>query len=109
MGVESYGFGGGRDDNFEPDDAIYWGPENEWEASERFDEDGKLEKPLGNSVMGLIYVNPEGPDGNPDPEKSADHIRQTFSRMAMNDEETFALIAGASSLTGRASSATISS
>jgi catalase-peroxidase len=94
MGVESYGFGGGRDDDFEPDAAIYWGPENEWEASERFDKDGTLAKPLGASVMGLIYVNPEGPDGNPDPLKSADHIRQTFSRMAMNDEETFALIAG---------------
>jgi catalase-peroxidase len=94
MGFETYGFGGGRDDDFEPDEAVYWGPENEWEASTRFDEDGNLENPLGASVMGLIYVNPEGPDGEPDPLGSADNIRQTFSRMAMNDEETFALIAG---------------
>jgi catalase-peroxidase len=96
MGFETFGFAGGRKDDFRPDDAVDWGPEDEWEASsgERFDEDGSLEDPLGNTVMGLIYVNPEGPDGEPDVEGSAKNIRESFGRMAMNDEETVALIAG---------------
>ncbi|MFC6992591.1 catalase/peroxidase HPI [Haladaptatus sp. GCM10025707] len=94
MGFETFGFAGGRVDAYEPDEAVDWGPENEMEASERFDESGELENPFGASVMGLIYVNPEGPDGQPDPLASADNIRQTFSRMAMNDTETAALIAG---------------
>ncbi len=94
MGAKTFGFAGGREDAFKPDDAVDWGPENEWEASERFDEDGELQDGLGATVMGLIYVNPEGPDGNPDPEASAENIRESFSRMAMNDEETVALIAG---------------
>ena len=94
MGFKTFGYAGGREDEFEPDDAVYWGPEEEWEANERFDEPGEIEEGLGASVMGLIYVNPEGPDGNPDPELSAKNIRQTFSRMAMNDKETAALIAG---------------
>jgi catalase-peroxidase len=94
MGFETFGFAGGREDDFQPDEAADWGPEDEMEASERFEESGDLENPFGASVMGLIYVNPEGPDGNPDPMASAENIRQTFSRMAMNDEETAALIAG---------------
>ncbi|MFC7202987.1 catalase/peroxidase HPI [Haloferax namakaokahaiae] len=94
MGFDTFGFAGGREDAFEPDESVWWGPENEMEASDRFDEDGDLENPLGASVMGLIYVNPEGPDGQPDPLASAKNIRQTFDRMAMNDEETLALIAG---------------
>jgi catalase-peroxidase len=94
MGAKTFGFAGGREDAFEPDDAAYWGPEDEMEASERFDADGKLHEGLGATVMGLIYVNPEGPDGNPDPMASAENIRESFGRMAMNDEETAALIAG---------------
>ncbi|OLZ41339.1 hydroperoxidase [Natrinema saccharevitans] len=94
MGFETFGFAGGREDDFAPDSAVDWGPEDEMEASERFDEDGELEDPLGATVMGLIYVNPEGPDGEPDPEASAANIRESFGRMAMNDEETAALIAG---------------
>ena len=94
MGFETFGFAGGREDAFAPDEAVDWGPEDEWEANERFDEPGEIQEGLGASVMGLIYVNPEGPDGNPDPELSAKNIRQTFSRMAMNDKETAALIAG---------------
>jgi catalase-peroxidase len=94
MGFQTFGFAGGREDSFEPDDAVDWGPEEEWEANERFDEPGGIQEGLGASVMGLIYVNPEGPDGNPDPELSAENIRQTFDRMAMDDEETAALIAG---------------
>ncbi|WP_435152655.1 catalase/peroxidase HPI [Haladaptatus sp. DFWS20] len=93
MGFETFGFAGGREDAFEPDEAVYWGPEDEMEATERFD-DGELEEPLGATVMGLIYVNPEGPDGEPDTEGSAENIREAFGRMAMNDEETVALIAG---------------
>ncbi|WP_101296847.1 catalase/peroxidase HPI [Halegenticoccus soli] len=93
MGFETFGFAGGREDAFEPDEAVDWGPEDEWEASERFDDD-ELEEPLAATVMGLIYVNPEGPDGEPNPEKSAERIRESFGRMAMNDEETVALIAG---------------
>ncbi|QGN06882.1 catalase/peroxidase HPI [Halorhabdus sp. CBA1104] len=94
MGFETFGFAGGREDDFAPDEAVDWGPEMEMESSERFGEDGDLENPLGATVMGLIYVNPEGPDGEPAPEESAENIRESFSRMAMNDEETVALIAG---------------
>ncbi|WP_339104502.1 catalase/peroxidase HPI [Haloterrigena salinisoli] len=94
MGFETFGFAGGREDDFKADEAVYWGPETEWEGSERFDDEGNLEDPLGATVMGLIYVNPEGPDGEPDPLGSADRIREAFGRMAMNDEETAALIAG---------------
>ncbi|WP_135661524.1 catalase/peroxidase HPI [Halorhabdus rudnickae] len=94
MGFKTFGFAGGREDDFAPDEAIDWGPEMEMETSERFDEDGELQNPLGATVMGLIYVNPEGPDGEPAPEASAENIRESFSRMAMNDEETVALIAG---------------
>jgi catalase-peroxidase len=96
MGFETLGWAGGREDAFEPNDAVDWGPEMEWEESapERFTEDGELKSPLANTTMGLIYVNPEGPQGEPDPEASAHNIRQEFTRMAMNDEETAALIAG---------------
>ncbi|MCU4971889.1 catalase/peroxidase HPI [Halobacteria archaeon AArc-m2/3/4] len=94
MGFETFGFAGGREDAFEPDEAVDWGPETEWEASERFDEEDTLQEGLGATVMGLIYVNPEGPNGEPDPEWSAERIRESFGRMAMNDEETAALIAG---------------
>jgi len=96
MGFETFGFAGGREDDYTADEAVDWGPEDEWEttSSERFDEEGALRDPLGNTVMGLIYVNPEGPNGEPDLEGSAKNIRQTFSNMAMNDEETVALIAG---------------
>jgi catalase-peroxidase len=94
MGFETFGFAGGREDDFAPDASVDWGPEDEMETSERFDEEGELEDPLGATVMGLIYVNPEGPDGEPDPIASAKNIRESFSRMAMNDEETAALIAG---------------
>src|SRR6056297_1837664 len=94
MGFETFGFAGGRKDDFKGDDAADWGPESEMEASERFDDDGELQEGLGATVMGLIYVNPEGPDGEPDPEASAKNIRESFGRMAMNDEETVALIAG---------------
>ena len=94
MGFKTFGFAGGREDAFAPDDSAYWGPESEMETQERFDEPGGIEPGLGASVMGLIYVNPEGPDGQPDPMASAKNIRQTFDRMAMNDEETAALIAG---------------
>ena len=94
MGFETFGFAGGREDAWEPDEAVDWGPESEWETAERFDENDELQEPLAATVMGLIYVNPEGPNGEPDPEWSADRIRQSFSRMAMSDEETAALIAG---------------
>lgn len=94
MGFKTFGFGGGRVDVWEPENDIYWGSEGEWLASQRHNEKGELEKPLGADHMGLIYVNPEGPNGEPDPKKAAHFIRQTFSRMAMNDEETVALIAG---------------
>ncbi|MDS0300050.1 catalase/peroxidase HPI [Halogeometricum sp. S1BR25-6] len=96
MGFETFGFGGGREDAYMPDESVDWGPEDEMEKTspERFDEEGSLKNPLGNSVMGLIYVNPEGPYGEPDLEGSAHNIRETFSHMAMNDEETVALIAG---------------
>ncbi|MEM7607588.1 MAG: catalase/peroxidase HPI, partial [Myxococcota bacterium] len=96
MGFETLGFGGGRVDVFEPTD-INWGPETEWLADHRF-EDGELQENLGASMMGLIYVNPEGPGGNPDPVAAAERIRLTFARMGMNDEETVALIAGGHTL-----------
>ncbi len=94
MGFETLGFGGGREDIWEPEKDAYWGKEDEWMGRERYDEDEELEKPLAATQMGLIYVNPEGPDGNPDPEASAKHVRETFERMGMNDEETVALVAG---------------
>jgi len=94
MGFQTFGFAGGREDSFEPDEAVNWGPEKEFEAQERFEEPGEIQGGLGASVMGLIYVNPEGPNGQPDPMASAKNIRQTFSRMAMNDKQTAALIAG---------------
>ena len=93
MGFETYGFAGGRADDWEPD-LVYWGPELEMLASDREKRDGKLQRPLGATHMGLIYVNPEGPKGKPDPVGSAKNIRHAFGRMAMNDEETVALIAG---------------
>ena len=95
MGFTTFGFAGGRPDVFEPDNETYWGPENYWlGGDQRYTGDRQLEQPLGASQMGLIYVNPEGPDGNPDPLAAARDIRETFGRMAMNDEETVALIAG---------------
>lgn len=94
MGFPTFGFAGGREDDFDTDKAVNWGPEAELETQERFTEAGDIQEGLGASVMGLIYVNPEGPDGQPDPEASAKNIRQTFSRMAMNDKQTAALIAG---------------
>ena len=94
MGLPVFGFAGGRADAWEPDQDVYWGPESTWLGDERYTGDRELEKPLAAVQMGLIYVNPEGPNGNPDPLASARDIRETFGRMAMNDEETFALIAG---------------
>jgi len=94
MGFETFGFAGGREDDYKPDGSIDWGPEDEMETWDRFDENDDLEGRLGATVMGLIYVNPEGPEGQPDPEWSAQRIRQSFGRMAMNDRETAALIAG---------------
>jgi catalase-peroxidase len=94
MGFETYGFGGGREDDWEPDEDVYWGPETTWLGDERYTGDRELESPLAAVQMGLIYVNPEGPNGNPDPVAAAVDIRETFRRMAMNDEETVALIAG---------------
>ncbi|WP_235509534.1 catalase/peroxidase HPI [Terrabacter sp. Soil811] len=94
MGFETFGFGGGREDVWEPDADVYWGSEAEWLGDERYTGDRDLENPLAAVQMGLIYVNPEGPNGNPDPLAGARDIRETFARMAMNDEETVALIAG---------------
>ena len=94
MGFETFGFGGGREDVWEPEHDIYWGSETEWLGDKRYTSDRELENPLGAVQMGLIYVNPEGPNGNPDPLKSAIDIRETFGRMAMNDYETVALVAG---------------
>src|SRR5438477_9987465 len=94
MGFKTFGFGGGRKDVWEPDQDIYWGPEGKWLADERYTGDRDLQSPLGAVQMGLIYVNPEGPNGKPDPIAAARDIRETFARMAMNDEETVALIAG---------------
>jgi catalase-peroxidase len=94
MGFKTFGFGGGRVDTWEPEEDVYWGPETEWLGDERYSGDRELSEPFGAVQMGLIYVNPEGPNGNPDPLASARDIRETFRRMAMNDEETVALIAG---------------
>ena len=94
MGFKTFGFAGGRADTWESDHDVYWGSETEWLADKRYSGDRQLEHPLGAVQMGLIYVNPEGPNGNPDPVASARDIRETFARMAMNDEETVALIAG---------------
>ncbi|MBT2226465.1 catalase/peroxidase HPI [Nonomuraea sp. NEAU-A123] len=94
MGFKTFGFGGGRADVWEPDEDVYWGPETAWLDDQRYSGDRELESPLGAVQMGLIYVNPEGPNGNPDPLAAARDIRETFRRMAMNDEETVALIAG---------------
>jgi catalase-peroxidase len=94
MGFKTFGFGGGRADVWEPEEDIYWGPEGKWLADERYSGDRDLQNPLAAVQMGLIYVNPEGPNGNPDPLAAARDIRETFGRMAMNDEETVALIAG---------------
>ena len=94
MGFKTFGFGGGREDNWEPEKDIYWGSESEWLGDERYTGDRELENPLAAVQMGLIYVNPEGPNGKPDPIAAAKDIRESFSRMAMNDEETVALIAG---------------
>jgi len=94
MGFKTFGFAGGREDIWEPEEDIYWGPEHKWLGDQRYSGDRDLEHPLGAVQMGLIYVNPEGPNGNPDPLAAARDIRETFARMAMNDEETVALIAG---------------
>jgi len=94
MGFKTFGFGGGREDVWEPEEDIFWGPEGKWLGDERYRGDRELDNPLGAVQMGLIYVNPEGPNGKPDPLAAARDIRETFARMAMNDEETVALIAG---------------
>ncbi len=94
MGLKTFGFGGGREDVWEPDEDVYWGPETGWLDDERYSGNRQLASPLGAVQMGLIYVNPQGPNGKPDPAGSAVDIRETFARMAMNDEETVALIAG---------------
>jgi len=94
MGFETFGFGGGREDVWAPEEDIYWGPETEWLGDARYTGDRELENPLGAVQMGLIYVNPEGPNGQPDPVGSGRDVRETFLRMAMNDEETVALVAG---------------
>jgi len=94
MGFQTFGFGGGREDIWEPEEDIFWGPEGTWLGDQRYTGDRQLDNPLGAVQMGLIYVNPEGPNGKPDPVAAARDIRETFARMAMNDEETVALIAG---------------
>src|SRR5229473_5168790 len=94
MGFKTFGYGGGREDTFEPEEDIYWGPERTWLAGDRYQGPGQFDNPFGAVQMGLIYVNPEGPSGNPDPVAAARDIRETFRRMAMNDVETVALIAG---------------
>ncbi len=94
MGFTTFGFGGGRVDTWEPEEDVYWGPETTWLDDERYSGDRELADPFGAVQMGLIYVNPQGPNGNPDPLAAARDIRETFRRMAMNDEETVALIAG---------------
>ena len=94
MGFKTFGFGGGRVDTWEPEEDVYWGPETTWLGDERYSGDRELADPFGAVQMGLIYVNPQGPNGNPDPLAAARDIRETFRRMAMNDEETVALIAG---------------
>jgi len=97
-GFKTFGFAGGRVDTFEPDASVYWGPETKWLDDKRHSGDRKLDPPLGATQMGLIYVNPEGPNGKPDPLAAARDIRTAFGRMAMNDEETVALIAGGHTL-----------
>ncbi|MGO4776623.1 peroxidase family protein, partial [Lysobacter sp. 2RAB21] len=94
MGFKTFGFAGGRADVWEPEEAVYWGTETTWLGDKRYSGDRQLENPLGAVQMGLIYVNPQGPNGNPDPIAAARDIRETFARMAMDDEETVALIAG---------------
>ncbi len=94
MGLQTFGFGGGREDVWEPEEDVYWGSESEWLGDKRYSGDRELENPLAAVQMGLIYVNPEGPNGNPDPVASGVDVRETFARMAMNDEETVALVAG---------------
>ena len=94
MGLKTFGFAGGRKDVWEPEQDIYWGSEAEWLGDKRYSGDRDLENPLAAVQMGLIYVNPEGPNGEPDPVASGKDIRETFARMAMNDEETVALVAG---------------
>ncbi len=94
MGFKTFGFGGGRADVWEPDEDVYWGNEDTWLGDKRYTGDRQLENPLAPVQMGLIYVNPEGPNGKPDPLAAARDIRETFARMAMDDEETVALIAG---------------
>jgi len=94
MGFKTFGFGGGREDVWEPEEDIYWGAESEWLGDKRYSGDRELENPIAAVQMGLIYVNPEGPNGNPDPVASGRDVRETFARMAMNDEETVALVAG---------------
>ena len=95
MGFKTFGFAGGREDLYEPEEDVYWGSESDWlGTNQRYTGERELEDPLGATTMGLIYVNPEGPEGEPDPLKAAHDIRETFGRMAMNDEETVALIAG---------------
>ncbi|MEM6334333.1 MAG: catalase/peroxidase HPI [Planctomycetota bacterium] len=94
MGLKTFGFAFGREDVWQPEEDVYWGPETEWLGNQRYSGDRELETPLGAVQMGLIYVNPQGPDGNPDPVAAARDIRETFGRMAMNDEETVALVAG---------------
>src|SRR5471030_1794403 len=94
MGLKTFGFACGRPDIWEPEEDIYWGPETTWLGDKRYSGDRQLENPLAAVQMGLIYVNPEGPNSNPDPVAAARDIRETFARMAMNDEETVALIAG---------------
>jgi catalase-peroxidase len=94
MGFKTFGFAGGREDVWEPEQAVYWGSEKEWLGDKRYSGERDLENPLAAVQMGLIYVNPQGPNGNPDPVAAAIDIRETFKRMAMNDEETVALIAG---------------
>src|SRR5437660_8912577 len=94
MGLQPFGFGGGREDVWEPEEDINWGSERKWLGDERYSGDRELADPFGAVQLGLIYVNPEGPNGNPDPLASAVDIRETFRRMAMNDEETVALIVG---------------
>jgi catalase-peroxidase len=94
MGLKTFGFGGGREDVWEPEEDVYWGSESEWLGDKRYSGDRELENPLAAVQMGLIYVNPEGPNGNPDPVASGHDVRETFARMAMNDEETVALVAG---------------
>src|SRR5215203_5901470 len=106
MGFKTFGFGGGREDIWEPEADVYWGQEKKWLEDKRYSGDRELEKPLAAVQMGLIYVNPEGPNGKPDPVAAARDIRETFARMAMNDEETVALIAGGHTF-GKAHGATV--